>query len=133
MIRRPPRSTLFPYTTLFRSFVGEIPDPRGAVAQHHWFPGAVPAPLIGLSEDAAAEFLGRLNGSGISRGSFVAQRSTLLIQLGLGEHATQFGLASMGRFVWLLSRSGLSLGGHHGHARTRHLHVPGGDPVAGRP
>src|SRR3990167_5833704 len=24
MIRRPPRSTLFPYTTLFRSFVGEL-------------------------------------------------------------------------------------------------------------
>src|SRR5437660_9092597 len=24
MIRRPPRSTLFPYTTLFRSIVGEI-------------------------------------------------------------------------------------------------------------
>src|SRR2546430_11520556 len=24
MIRRPPRSTLFPYTTLFRSFVGNI-------------------------------------------------------------------------------------------------------------
>src|SRR3712207_8776643 len=23
MIRRPPRSTLFPYTTLFRSFIGE--------------------------------------------------------------------------------------------------------------
>src|SRR2546427_5250426 len=27
MIRRPPRSTLFPYTTLFRS----VPPPRGAV------------------------------------------------------------------------------------------------------
>src|SRR2546427_9629435 len=26
MIRRPPRSTLFPYTTLFRSGVGEIGD-----------------------------------------------------------------------------------------------------------
>src|SRR3712207_6993065 len=26
MIRRPPRSTLFPYTTLFRSAVGEFPD-----------------------------------------------------------------------------------------------------------
>src|SRR5438132_10752223 len=25
MIRRPPRSTLFPYTTLFRSFLGEGP------------------------------------------------------------------------------------------------------------
>src|SRR2546427_2293520 len=26
MIRRPPRSTLFPYTTLFRSCVGQIPS-----------------------------------------------------------------------------------------------------------
>src|SRR3712207_8064072 len=26
MIRRPPRSTLFPYTTLFRSFPGELPN-----------------------------------------------------------------------------------------------------------
>src|SRR2546429_5970031 len=26
MIRRPPRSTLFPYTTLFRSLSGERPD-----------------------------------------------------------------------------------------------------------
>src|SRR5258705_7122907 len=33
MIRRPPRSTLFPYTTLFRSYAagpgsGAVPDPR---------------------------------------------------------------------------------------------------------
>src|SRR3712207_8465019 len=27
MIRRPPRSTLFPYTTLFRSAVAGLPDP----------------------------------------------------------------------------------------------------------
>src|SRR3712207_8121756 len=26
MIRRPPRSTLFPYTTLFRSLVARLPD-----------------------------------------------------------------------------------------------------------
>src|SRR3712207_7438222 len=26
MIRRPPRSTLFPYTTLFRSLVAPVPD-----------------------------------------------------------------------------------------------------------
>src|SRR5256885_8391236 len=26
MIRRPPRSTLFPYTTLFRSFIGPRPE-----------------------------------------------------------------------------------------------------------
>src|SRR2546426_8589017 len=38
MIRRPPRSTLFPYTTLFRSGLGkterqEGTDPRGRAAQ----------------------------------------------------------------------------------------------------
>src|SRR3712207_8741624 len=27
MIRRPPRSTLFPYTTLFRSILGRVDDP----------------------------------------------------------------------------------------------------------
>src|SRR5256884_9865009 len=38
MIRRPPRSTLFPYTTLFRSFLREEPQPRGPDRQrnpHH--------------------------------------------------------------------------------------------------
>src|SRR5688572_31581789 len=34
MIRRPPRSTLFPYTTLFRSL--------DAVIQHAWDPAAPP-------------------------------------------------------------------------------------------
>src|SRR2546430_6023454 len=29
MIRRPPRSTLFPYTTLFRSVLSYEPNPRG--------------------------------------------------------------------------------------------------------
>src|SRR3712207_7736420 len=29
MIRRPPRSTLFPYTTLFRSFLGFLPRKSG--------------------------------------------------------------------------------------------------------
>src|SRR2546425_8601423 len=32
MIRRPPRSTLFPYTTLFRSLAGELEDVRQAFA-----------------------------------------------------------------------------------------------------
>src|SRR3712207_9004239 len=38
MIRRPPRSTLFPYTTLFRSSVGDgdrpLLDERGGLALH---------------------------------------------------------------------------------------------------
>src|SRR5256885_6403405 len=32
MIRRPPRSTLFPYTTLFRSLMGLVPACMGAVS-----------------------------------------------------------------------------------------------------
>src|SRR3712207_7466752 len=49
MIRRPPRSTLFPYTTLFRSPRGRIDLPltsasrrRGRGALHH----APPVPLV---------------------------------------------------------------------------------------
>src|SRR3712207_8062158 len=32
MIRRPPRSTLFPYTTLFRSRIGPVDDPQRRLA-----------------------------------------------------------------------------------------------------
>src|SRR5258708_27723978 len=33
MIRRPPRSTLFPYTTLFRSAIGDVHQQRVLVAE----------------------------------------------------------------------------------------------------
>src|SRR2546422_3123398 len=49
MIRRPPRSTLFPYTTLFRSRVAVEQAPHGAV-------DAVPAVTIGaVGEQAERE------------------------------------------------------------------------------
>src|SRR5471030_3394551 len=35
MIRRPPRSTLFPYTTLFRSAQGRRIDPPGRLEPRH--------------------------------------------------------------------------------------------------
>src|SRR4030065_2394680 len=54
MIRRPPRSTLFPYTTLFRS----APDKA-------WFPKAVffgPLPkLLARSEEHTSELQSHLN------------------------------------------------------------------------
>src|SRR2546423_10710029 len=64
MIRRPPRSTLFPYTTLFRSNVNS-PSTRRAGIKHHLKPASTsPTPertvwgylldsvrLIGISED----------------------------------------------------------------------------------
>src|SRR2546426_7871708 len=66
MIRRPPRSTLFPYTTLFRSGGGERREPRivslpGPLARALlWTIGSL-AHLAGratvLAGDKAAEFL----------------------------------------------------------------------------
>src|SRR5690554_7600342 len=55
MLRRPPSSTLFPYTTLFRS--AHIQD--GVVAQHH----VAPHPLAAQVQIAPphAHFLRRLN------------------------------------------------------------------------
>src|SRR2546426_2425288 len=56
MIRRPPRSTLFPYTTLFRSRVEGRPRrrpeheaPRHAAARHHQ------RPAHGRSEEHTSE------------------------------------------------------------------------------
>src|SRR3712207_7785185 len=41
MIRRPPRSTLFPYTTLFRSAAARRPEPVHVVQQHDGGVGGV--------------------------------------------------------------------------------------------
>src|SRR3712207_8456383 len=43
MIRRPPRSTLFPYTTLFRSRGGEVAARRPVRGRHH---ARDPAPVV---------------------------------------------------------------------------------------
>src|SRR2546425_8230711 len=67
MIRRPPRSTLFPYTTLFRSVTGvtgAVPDPadyptddeRRAVSRALEYMGLEPGtPLAGRSEEHTSE------------------------------------------------------------------------------
>src|SRR3712207_8092635 len=57
MIRRPPRSTLFPYTTLFRSRGGARPARAGAArrrAAHRGGPGDGPAPRGADGEPEAA-------------------------------------------------------------------------------
>src|SRR3712207_7862734 len=79
MIRRPPRSTLFPYTTLFRSFLGPgagVPEPdvpvraRGEHQQavgreHHVLHGSLSAeraafhPGAGRSEEHTSELQSR--------------------------------------------------------------------------
>src|SRR5689334_23769888 len=63
MIRRPPRSTLFPYTTLFRS-VGEIGCQRGELRIFVGDVAAAPRPhtqpaVVGFDDDAIAVPLDR--------------------------------------------------------------------------
>src|SRR2546423_11627685 len=55
MIRRPPRSTLFPYTTLFRSGgAGQLGDLGARGANQHVLPGAaVRRELLGVGEQDA--------------------------------------------------------------------------------
>src|SRR5258708_28941647 len=43
MIRRPPRSTLFPYTTLFRSEVVMLARTEGKLGVARWLRGRLPA------------------------------------------------------------------------------------------
>src|SRR6266496_524704 len=46
MIRRPPRSTLFPYTTLFRSWFGEGASARGDAHESMTFAGTRKLPIV---------------------------------------------------------------------------------------
>src|SRR3712207_8749609 len=46
MIRRPPRSTLFPYTTLFRSVKFVLEFPPGAQTPPHTHPGLTMATVL---------------------------------------------------------------------------------------
>src|SRR2546430_2728603 len=65
MIRRPPRSTLFPYTTLFRSRLPHRGDPRGALLRGPV--GRVHANDVRAGADQPGDALGRSRG-GTERG-----------------------------------------------------------------
>src|SRR5260370_29572168 len=62
MIRRPPRSTLFPYTTLFRSFhlLGTAHTPPGKGALRAALLRPAPAGEIPARQEAVAELAGEL-------------------------------------------------------------------------
>src|SRR3712207_8006262 len=53
MIRRPPRSTLFPYTTLFRSEPGQPDRRRGVVMTMRSSADAIDSAVLALAGDAA--------------------------------------------------------------------------------
>src|SRR5258708_12084279 len=67
MIRRPPRSTLFPYTTLFRSAVPQV-------ARLHRHRGRVPARVGADAVAGVASAVGPARGSQRPAGSRVVRR-----------------------------------------------------------
>src|SRR2546426_5652068 len=83
MIRRPPRSTLFPYTTLFRSagrrrfsvgaFVGEIADigDKKSALEHELAAGEVLVPSPGLFPPGFGAFIVQAPGTHGHAGSAV--------------------------------------------------------------
>src|SRR5256885_16814646 len=86
MIRRPPRSTLFPYTTLFRSFIVERDFPGfavGRIEEKMGIKGSQTAELIFMDCEVPAENLLGREGDG-----FKIALSTLdQTRIGIGAQA----------------------------------------------
>src|SRR2546425_11682232 len=93
MIRRPPRSTLFPYTTLFRSEVRGVLVDKGAFPIH----AAVEKLRRGLDRPAhLVAAVRRADGVDIARGLAIAGLRTFARQLSCFHHKlgpTREGLA----------------------------------------
>src|SRR3712207_7461550 len=85
MIRRPPRSTLFPYTTLFRSRVRQTPEQRAAllsfVAQQY---------EAGLSLCELAELTDRTQRRSEEHTSELQSRQYLVCRLLLEKKRSEF-------------------------------------------
>src|SRR5258707_10388654 len=75
MIRRPPRSTLFPYTTLFRSVRAAVLRPRGVVMAR------IERPLFAVADGAHARPVDAERGQEVARriGAAVAEGQVVLL------------------------------------------------------
>src|SRR2546421_8617574 len=75
MIRRPPRSTLFPYTTLFRSYtVSHFGNGIDAAVDNGTHLGVANSQIVGknLYQQQGDKFLHLANGDGSASGDLVA-------------------------------------------------------------
>src|SRR3989442_6451735 len=94
MIRRPPRSTLFPYTTLFRSFVGYRCDALGHAdakihdAAHRQLECAAPRDHLALVERQGLERVERKVIRSAEHTAELPSRPHLVCRLLLGEKNT---------------------------------------------
>src|SRR2546427_11154645 len=74
MIRRPPRSTLFPYTTLFRSAIGPVLDrAEGRAVERDLLPGVAPVPHR-LIVPGVAERVDMRRGDAVIKDAVVVRR-----------------------------------------------------------
>src|SRR2546427_5847723 len=82
MIRRPPRSTLFPYTTLFRS-PAHLPDARagGRARRRSRRPAVVPLVAVGHRLAGAAQDAGKDLGRSEEHTSELQSQSNLVCRL----------------------------------------------------
>src|SRR3989441_11589583 len=77
MIRRPPRSTLFPYTTLFRSIMREA---AGTLKRVTLELGGKSPNIVFADADLAAAVRGAQNGIFYGKGEVCAAGSRLLVE-----------------------------------------------------
>src|SRR5258708_31891046 len=101
MIRRPPRSTLFPYTTLFRSLAQQVAHVHGHVAEVDLHRAGVEALVADRSEEHTSELQSpdhlvcrlllekKKKGSECNCVNFPNGRITLKIRVSGGEVACQ--------------------------------------------
>src|SRR3712207_6983944 len=82
MIRRPPRSTLFPYTTLFRSQVGE--DRDAAVG-----PGRIRVAVAGVLDQRRHRTTGHGGRVDVESGRDVLRRVHVVRELRSEEHTSE--------------------------------------------
>ncbi len=73
--------------------VGNVPNPFSAIAHHDFLVGLAPASFPGLYKQTFSEPSDGLDGGHIGGGSDIANRVSLLIQAGLGEHTAKLDLA----------------------------------------
>src|SRR5258708_27286501 len=83
MIRRPPRSTLFPYTTLFRSRLGVVLQGEVILAQIAVDPGSDEVGVGGTGQDPEGD---RVVGQGLSLASFEVRSEEHTSELQSPDH-----------------------------------------------
>ena len=109
---------------------GKIPDPEGAIAENHFDFGAGPASLKSLPVDAAAKFLGGLDGAGVGGGIEVANRVAFLIHAGGCEDTAQFYFARAGRLAFYFAGPAYYFFFDDVDASTVDLHIEDGNRSA---